>query len=155
MANYTNIEWANIVLCYGAAGENSRQARVMYQQRFQNRSIPHEQTFISAVQLLRDHGRFQPVAVDRGRTRSQRTLNAEPQILDAVEENPGTSICRLSAQIGVTAFAVWRTFKQQGLHPYHVQNVQALQLGDEFRRLQFCRSLIQKCEEVSDFLRYN
>ena len=64
---------------------------------FQNRPIPHEQTFISAVQHLRDHGRFQPVAVDRNRTRSQRTLNAEPQILDAVEENPGTSIRRLSA----------------------------------------------------------
>ena len=113
MANYTNIEWTNIVPCYGTAGENAQQARVLYQQLFPNRPIPHEQTFISAVQHLRDHGRFQPVAVDRGRTRSQRTLNAEPQILDAVEENPGTSIRRLSAQIGVSTFVVWRTLKEQ------------------------------------------
>ena len=33
MVNYTNIEWTNIVLCYGTAGENA-QHRVLYQQRF-------------------------------------------------------------------------------------------------------------------------
>ena len=37
-------------------------------------------------------------------TWSQRTLNAEPQILNAVEENHGTSIRRLSAQPGVSIF---------------------------------------------------
>ena len=46
-----------------------------------------------------------------------------------------------------------RTLKEQSLHPYHVQKVQALQLGDELRRLQFCRWFIQK-EEAPDLLRY-
>lgn len=153
MANFTNIEWTNIVLCYGAADENSRQARVLYQQRFPNVRTPDERTFVSAVQHLRDHGHFQPMAVDRGRTRSQRTLNAEPRILDSVEENPGVSIRRLSAQIGVSEFVVWRTLNEQGLHPYHVQKVQALQPGDELRRQQFCGWLIQKCAEEPNFLR--
>jgi hypothetical protein len=41
----------------------------------------------------------------------------------------------------------------QGLHPYHVQRVQALQPNDYIRRQEFCEWLIQKCVNPPHFLR--
>jgi hypothetical protein len=57
-------------------------------------------------------------------------LDLEPQILETVEENPPTSIRQLVREFQVSQFVVCRTLKEQGLHPYHVQRVQALQPND-------------------------
>jgi hypothetical protein len=43
--------------------------------------------------------------------------------------------------------------KKQGLHPYHVQRVQALQPKDYIRQEEFCEWVIQKCVDQPDFLR--
>jgi hypothetical protein len=50
-------------------------------------------------------------------------------------------------------FSVCRTLKEQGLHPYHVQRVQAWQPNDCIRRQEFCEWAIQKCVDQPDFLR--
>lgn len=153
MPLFTNIELTDIVLVYGAAGENSRQAQILYRERFPNRRIPDCRTFISTVQHLRDHGKFESVNADRGRTRTQRTLAAEEEILEAVENRPQLSCRRLGLEIGVSSFVVWRTLKEQGLHPYHIQKVQALYPGDEEKRVEFCEWMIQKCVDIPDFLK--
>jgi hypothetical protein len=44
-------------------------------------------TFVNAVQHLRDYGTFSPVNRNRGRSRSRRVLDLEPEILHAVEED--------------------------------------------------------------------
>jgi hypothetical protein len=54
-----------------------------------------------------------------------RMLDLEPQILKTVEENPSTSTRQLAHEFQVSQFVVCRTVQEQGLHPYHVQRVQA------------------------------
>ena len=54
---------------------------------------------------------------------TEKILQAEEQILERVKE------------LGVSQFVVHRTLKEQGLYPYHVQGVQALDPADFPRRL--------------------
>jgi hypothetical protein len=50
-------------------------------------------------------------------------------------------------------FALNNIYYLQGLHPYHVQRVQALQPNDYIRRQEFCEWVIQKCVNPLHFLR--
>ena len=45
-----------------------------------------------------------------------------------------------------------RALKEQGLHPYHVQKVQALDLAGFKRRVIYCKWLLQQCRESPNFL---
>jgi hypothetical protein len=56
--------------------------------RFPGRQVPCPHTFVNAVQHLRDYGTFSPINRDRGRSKSGRVLDLEPEILQAVEEEP-------------------------------------------------------------------
>jgi hypothetical protein len=75
---------------------------------------------------LRDFGSFDMNKRDLGRQREDRILAAEEEILHEIENQPRTSTRRLANQLGVSQFVVWRTLKEQDLHPYHIQNIQAL-----------------------------
>ncbi|KAJ3666783.1 hypothetical protein Zmor_002214 [Zophobas morio] len=61
---------------------------------------------------------------------TERILQAEEQILKPVEREPDIITRRLAAEVRVSQFLVHRTLKEQGLHPYHVQKVQALEPAD-------------------------
>jgi hypothetical protein len=55
-----------------------------------------------------------------------------------VEENPSTSTRQLVREFQVSHFVVCGTLKEQGLYPYRVQRVQALEPNDYIRRQKFC-----------------
>ena len=42
---------------------------------------------------------------------------------------------QLAAEVGVSQFVLHRTLKEEGLHPFHVQKVQTLELADFPRRV--------------------
>lgn len=152
MVNYTNSELTDMVILYGEALGNAMGARRLYNERFPGRRLPNARTFTAAVQHLRDFGEFNPRNHDRGRQRARDILEIEPQILDVVAEEPTISIRRLALRMGISTFIVWRTLHEQGLHPYHIQRVQALEPGDPPRRLVFCRWLRDKIQNHPDFL---
>jgi hypothetical protein len=55
---------------------------------------------VNAVQHLRNYGTFSsPINLDRGRPRSRGVLNLEPEILQAVEEEPNVSCRRFALRI--------------------------------------------------------
>jgi hypothetical protein len=70
--------------------------------------------FVNVVQHLRDFGCFEMNKRDLSRQR-QHILVAE---------------VRLANHLGVYQFVVWSTLKDQGLHPYNIQKVQALKPED-------------------------
>jgi hypothetical protein len=76
----------------------------------------------------------------------------EPEILQAVEEEPNVSCGRLALRMGVSSFTIWRTLHEQGLHPYHLQRVQHLKPEDPPRRIAFCQWLLKKIDEEHNFL---
>ena len=45
------------------------------------------------------------------------------------------AVIGLAAEVGVSQFVLHRTSKEQGIHPYHVQKVQALEPADFPRRV--------------------
>ncbi|KAJ3662341.1 hypothetical protein Zmor_006695 [Zophobas morio] len=112
--NFSNSEMTDMVLMYGQALRNSLEARRLYQEAFPERRLPNHKTFANVVQRLRENGKFQPRFSDRGRERTERTLDAEEEILNVVENDPGISIRRLSYRVGVSPFVVWRTLHEQG-----------------------------------------
>ena len=65
------------------------------------------------VQRLRDHSTFKPQTHDRGHVRTDRTLQAEEQILQRVEEEPHISTRQLAVEIGASQFVVHRTLKER------------------------------------------
>ena len=54
-------------------------------------------------------------------------MQAEEQIFERAEEEPDINTRRLAAELGVSQFVPHRTLKEQGIYPYHVQTVQALE----------------------------
>ncbi|KAJ3654315.1 hypothetical protein Zmor_013510 [Zophobas morio] len=92
--NFSNSEMTDMVLMYGQALGNSL--------AFPERRLPNHKTFANVVQRLRENGKFQPRFSDRGRERTERTLDAEEEILNVVENDPGISIRRLSYRVGVS-----------------------------------------------------
>lgn len=152
MATFSNSELTDMVMAYGAASGNASQARRLYSERFPGRRVPNPRTFTNAVQHLRDFGKFNPNDHDRGRQRSGAVIEIEPEILDVVAEEPNISIRRLALRMGVSTFIVWRTLREQGLHPYHIQRVQALEPGDPPRRLAFCHWLRAILQQQPNFL---
>lgn len=152
MAHYTNSERTDMIRIYGEAGGNASEAKRIYMERFPQRMVPDARTFQRIDQHLRDYGSFEPQYQNCGAVRTQRVLDLEPQILEIVEEEPNISSRRLALRVGVSASTVWRTLHEQGLHPYHVQRVQALQPGDPIRRIAFCQWFLQKLEQEPNFL---
>jgi len=144
MAFYTNAEMADMHFMYGRANGNALEARRLYAQNFPNREIPSNRIFAKLHQRLRDTGMFGKNAGDSGRPRSISTPEVEEEILAIVQENPGTSIRRIAAQIDISPRLIWRTLKEQLLYPYHIQRVQTLNPPDFRARLEFCRWILRK-----------
>jgi hypothetical protein len=63
---------------------------------------------MDAVQHLRDYGTFSPTNRDRARSRSRRVLDLEPEILQAVEEEPNGCFqfhnLESAARTGITTY---------------------------------------------------
>lgn len=151
MEAYTSNEITDMVLAYGAANSIAVAARRLYCERFPNRRVPSARYFDNVVQRLRETGSVKSEQDRRAPT--DRILALEPNIIDQVEADPSISTRRLAHQLGVSHYTVWRTLRDDGLYPYHVQKVQALVPGDAERRVEFCEWLQQKCAQIPDFLK--
>ncbi|KAJ3661754.1 hypothetical protein Zmor_006139 [Zophobas morio] len=135
---------ADMHLMYGRAFGNSHEAQRLYGEAFPQRRLPDHRTFTAIDQRLRENGTFTPKTADWGLERTERVLDAETEILDIVEEEPGISARRLSYRVGISMFVVWRTLHNQGLYPYHVQRVHTLKPEDLPRRMRFCEWLFER-----------
>ncbi|GBL92924.1 hypothetical protein AVEN_54580-1 [Araneus ventricosus] len=67
---------------------------------------------------------------DTGRGRSVRMPQVVEDILQGVGDRPDISTREVSGAVNVPHSIVWRVLRDEGLHPYHVQKVQALITAD-------------------------
>jgi hypothetical protein len=58
MENYTNSGITDMVLCYGSADGVALRPQALNHEKFPARRVPHSQTFLAAVQRLRESGSF-------------------------------------------------------------------------------------------------
>ena len=97
--------------------------------------------FASVYNKLCDTGALPSSHISSERANEQNVDEAE-SILQLVEHSPPPSTRRISIRIGVPHTTVWRTLRQHGLYPFHLQMVQRLEEGGEARRLDFCHWVI-------------
>jgi len=112
-----------------------------YSLRFPNRRVPHSRVFASVYNKPRETGALPSSHISSERANEQYVDEVE-SILQSAERSPTTSTRRISPRIDVPHTRVWRTLRQHGLYPFHLQMVQRLGGGDEARRLDLCRWLI-------------
>jgi hypothetical protein len=123
-------------LAYGAANGNDREAARIYGKRFPNRQQPHYISFAAIHLRFRRRGKFAWSMTDTGRYRTVCIVVLEENVLDAVANNPRTSIRTVAHELGTSASTLLR---EQLLHPFRFQKVQDLNRHDFDQRVQFCR----------------
>lgn len=134
-------DMADMHYVYGLADGNGRLAQRMFRNRFPGRHVPHYQTFASVHQRFSENADLNAARHNAGRPRSTRSVNLEERVLQMVDINPSISTRRLGQAFNVSQSSTWRILNDDGLYPYHLQPVQALQQNDPAHRLRFCQWL--------------
>lgn len=143
MADYSNAEYYDMIMCVGAVDGNLNAARRLYQQRYidgrapeNQRRLPSYSSFSRLVNRLHTNG----PQMDRpvGRSSGRDSARTEEEILDFFAENPTASTRNASAVLGVSKMRAWRTLKGDRQHPYHYRRTQELTEADYGPRLRFC-----------------
>lgn len=146
---YSANEYCDMHLAYGEARKNAYEARRLYEQKFPQRTIPSEKTFRALDIRLRETGCLLPKKINSGRPRTETN---EEEILHEIEENPGVSTRQIARNMQINHSTVWRRINEQGLYPFHLTKVQALNEEDYPRRVNFCQWLITRLHEDRQFL---
>ncbi|GIY54142.1 hypothetical protein CDAR_605211 [Caerostris darwini] len=84
---------------------------------------------------------------DTRRVHPIQIYDLEQGVLNAVDRNPSTSVCVLTAAIIAPSSTLWRVQHKEGLHAFHLQRDQVFQVKDYPRRVAFAR----KSESVWHF----
>lgn len=150
MTEFTNQEMAQIHFMYGLANGNAREARRLYAERFPDRQIPCPKTFTTLHLRLEETGSFAKSKIG-GRPLTVRTQQLEEEVLNLVEESPGTSTRKIGNELNVSNKTVWSVLKSYSLYPYHTQRVQTLLPRDFPARLNFCNWFQGMCSIVPHF----
>ncbi|GBN95133.1 hypothetical protein AVEN_243365-1 [Araneus ventricosus] len=88
---------------------------------------------------------------DTGRGRSVRTAQVVDDILQGVGDRPDISTEEVSLVLNVPHSIVWRVLWDEGLHPYHVQKVQALIPADYAPSVEIAHWFLQQLAAQPDF----
>ncbi|GBM73317.1 hypothetical protein AVEN_246380-1 [Araneus ventricosus] len=86
-----------------------------------------------------------------GRDRSVRTPQVVEDILQGVGDRLDIITREVSRAVNVPHSIVWGVLREEGLHPYHVQKVQALIPADYAPRVDFARWFLQQLAAQPDF----
>lgn len=150
MAAFTNQEYADMLMAYGKADGNGREAKRIYEERFPTRRQPNRHTFETTFRRLRETGNLN--RREPGVTR-QRNVADDERVLEAFNEDPTASIRTVAATLNLSAWKVWSVLHVNGMHPFHFTPVQGLEENDYQRRVQFCRLLLHMDVDNCDFLK--
>lgn len=143
MAHYCYAELADMHLIYGEAGGNGRRAARLYAERFPARQHPNHGIFARIHGRLRISGSVKRLQ-GAGRPFAVRTVEFEEAVLHHVEANQSTSVRAIAQTMGAAPATIWRTLRDQQLHPYHLLKVQAMGPTDHLPRRLFCRWWLQQ-----------
>lgn len=126
-----------MIICYGLAGENAAAAARIYAERHPAREqLPAIETIRRCIRRARETGYLLPDRHNAGAP-ERLLVHNEERMLHFVRQNPRTSVRRAANALGLSRYAVHRTFQQKGLHSYHFQRVQQLSAADYLQRLRF------------------
>lgn len=149
MSTFSYEEYADMHLVYGFCGCSARAARQEYGVRYPHRRLPSIGVFIRLHECLRRTGRFPTNLRELGN--QQTDVGLEQTVIDRVMAQPDISTRDLARAFGISQFKVCEILKKEKLYPYHVQKIQVLHTGDNYRRKEFCCWLVQSDTEEHHF----
>ncbi|GFV39253.1 transposable element Tcb2 transposase [Trichonephila clavipes] len=88
--SFTNRKKTDMHITYGAANGNDKVALRMHQERFLSRRMLNHKMFQRLHRQLSENGSFIAITDGRGRWRTVRQTHQEEEILDHVDDTPGT-----------------------------------------------------------------
>lgn len=111
-----------MMLAYGKADCNSREARRVYQERYPDRRLPHHETFSTTYRRLRETGNLN-FREPRVNVR-QHNVEVDERILQAFDDDPTTSIRVVADGLNLSVWKVWSVLRADGRHAFHYTPVQ-------------------------------
>lgn len=117
-----------MLLVYGAANCNGREAQRLYQERYPNRRLPSHQTFATTYRRLRETGnlRYQEPRVNV----RQHHVATDERVLEEFNNNPNKSIREVAAMLGLGIWKVWAVLRENRQHAFHYTPVQGMDTID-------------------------
>lgn len=112
MSVYTAQEYANMHLIYGECRCNASAAARLYRQRYPNAARHPDHRVFGNVNRSLSEGRFPSQVHSEGRSR----LPYDDIVLQAVAEDPSTSIRQIEASTGVPKSVAHRILKSHDTH---------------------------------------
>nr|XP_022905033.1 uncharacterized protein LOC111417086 [Onthophagus taurus] len=107
-ATYPHEEYADMVFVYGYCNGSTTASVREYQRRYPNRRLPDNETFGRVFTTLRLRGAFAKSTCDR----EIRRKNNAAEVLEAVENDDGTSTRRISVLTGQARTALHDTLRE-------------------------------------------
>ena len=141
MEQFTTREYTRVIMEYGRANKNARLAARLYAERYPELRHPSWATILRCVQRSEETGFILPNRERPGRRHVHLHVRIEERILREFERNPGTSVRRVAAALGICKHTVHRTLRENGLHPYHYRRVQQLLPRNAEQRIWFCEGI--------------
>ena len=144
----TQEEMVDIIFILGECNKNCFLVSRVYSARYPHRVLPNELAFQKVLD------RFTTTrSVKRARVRNKTGLteNNELQVLEALIENPHTSILDISRNHDISTRSVHRVLRKYRCRSFKIQLHQELQPHDFYARQDFCMWDINKIEQVESF----
>lgn len=153
MEIYTTQEKVQIVKWF--FGGNSVEAvRNLFMVDFENRPVPAVSTVRKIISNFEKYGCVSP----RRHKKSPLVPNMEVQNLEIdicanAEVNPTQSSRAMAEQFGVDPKKVRSILKKHGYHSYKLQKSHQLFPEDQFRRMEFCETVMEKSNRDPQFIK--
>ena len=153
--NYSAQEYGNMLMCYGEARGNAREALRIYINRYPGVRHPRDSRVITrAYQRVLDN---QPIVPQREGVGRPVRPSVENHILSVVRQNPRLGV-RTAARVvhnryrtRVSFWTVHRLLRRDHQRPYRIHKVHALLPADRVSRVRYCRWLQQQHDEIPNF----
>lgn len=141
---------------------NYNQARAIYAgfirarangRRLRPGEIPDRREFQRLDERFHDQERFEVQgAAHRRAGRPRVNWRVEERVIALARSYPVMGLRRIASRVGVSHETVRRIIRDEGLRPYRVQLVQALQPTDFRARRNFCRWMLRKIAQNPSFI---
>ncbi|KOB69989.1 Uncharacterized protein OBRU01_16139 [Operophtera brumata] len=147
---YSAQEYCNMHFLYGECGGNASAAAALYRERYPNARHPDYRVFIRVHSCYLE-GRISGRGLGGTSEGRPQLIDAQDIVLNKVAEDSTISVRDIARREGIAKSTVHRILKRRKFDPYHVTRVQTLQPRDFAARVTFCRLMLDKIEEDSEF----
>lgn len=104
--SFSNIEYRDMLFCYGVANGRGRGAVQEYGRRFPERRLPHCQTILDVYRRAGETGTLAPVIQS-----VRRQQRRDEEVLRAFDDDPTLSVRRAATRMGVANATVYRILR--------------------------------------------